>query len=106
MEAKRWRESNGLISEGWRRPLPVTFLKRYDSKRVSGWGSANDMAGKELAEGGGLKSKGVRWKFWKTGAEKQSNSATVSTRGSHRDGSTGRAGSFARDTHITVAPMI
>jgi len=51
MEMKWWRESNGMVSEGWRRPLPVTFLKRYDSKRVRGWGLANDMAGKELEEG-------------------------------------------------------
>ena len=24
-------------------PLPTLFLKRYDSKRVRGWGSANAM---------------------------------------------------------------
>jgi hypothetical protein len=24
-------------------PLPMLFLKRYDFKRVRGWGSANDM---------------------------------------------------------------
>jgi len=26
------------------------FLKRYDCKRVSGWGSANDMPGKDLSD--------------------------------------------------------
>jgi hypothetical protein len=32
-----------------RGPLPM-FLKRYDFKRVRGWGSANDMREKELRE--------------------------------------------------------
>ena len=29
-------------------PLPALFLKRYDSKRVRGWGSVNDMIPWEL----------------------------------------------------------
>ena len=31
-------------------PCPPWLLERYDSKRVSGWGSVNDMKGKDLEE--------------------------------------------------------
>jgi hypothetical protein len=34
-------------------PLPALFLKRYDSKRVRGWGSAKELKGKDLEEGEG-----------------------------------------------------
>ena len=41
-----------------RHPLSAMFLKRYDSKRVRGSGSVNDMKGKGLA--GGEQGIGVR----------------------------------------------
>ena len=31
-------------------PFPALFLKRYDSKRVRGWGSAKRLRGKDLKE--------------------------------------------------------
>jgi hypothetical protein len=38
-------------------PLPM-FLKRYDSKRVRGWGSVNDMTGKDLGGSWGRRAEG------------------------------------------------
>jgi hypothetical protein len=39
------------VGTSWILLLPL-FLKRYDSKRVRGWGSVNDMTGKDLGDRG------------------------------------------------------
>ena len=41
-------------------PPPPTFLERCDSKRVKGWGSANDMIWRDLGNSGKEAGKRVR----------------------------------------------
>ncbi len=42
-----------LMSERREYPLPAQFLKRYDSKRVRGWGSAKRLIPWDLGESEG-----------------------------------------------------
>jgi hypothetical protein len=42
------KELTGVDKEWSECPFPAMFLKRYDSKRVRGWGLVNDMTGKDL----------------------------------------------------------
>jgi hypothetical protein len=47
---RTWKKIRNLeeLLEG--PPLPPPFLKRYDSKRVRGWGSAKRLWGKDLGK--------------------------------------------------------